>query len=108
VGSADGVISGLHYLVGRITESPHQCFLHHSYRRDSILIGALDAFLRVDLPVNTVKLARYLLGRVIVHDTANGRLSRRIVETEAYPVGDAAGYAFQGMTPRNSSPFLER
>lgn len=64
--------------------------------------------LRTDLPVDTVKLARYLVGKVIVHDTANGRLSGRIVETEAYPVGDVAGHAFRGMTPRNGSLFLER
>jgi DNA-3-methyladenine glycosylase len=55
-----------------------------------------------------VELARHLIGKVIVHDTANGRLSGRIVETEAYPVGDAAGHAFRGRTPRNSNLFLER
>ncbi len=70
--------------------------------------GSLRRLQRADLPVNTVALARYLLGKVIVHDTANGRLSGRIVETEAYPVGDAAGHAFRGRTPRNGSLFLER
>jgi DNA-3-methyladenine glycosylase len=55
-----------------------------------------------------VKLARYLIGKVIVHDTAKGRLSGRIVETEAYPVGDAAGHAFRGMTNRTGPLFLER
>jgi len=70
--------------------------------------GGLRRLLRADLPVDTVELARYLVGKVIVHDTANGRLSGRIVETEAYPVGDAAGHAFRGMTPRNASLFLER
>ncbi len=69
---------------------------------------ALRRLLRADLSVDTVQLARYLVGKVIVHDTTKGRLSGRIVETEAYPVGDAAGHAFQGMTPRNSTLFLER
>jgi DNA-3-methyladenine glycosylase len=58
--------------------------------------------------VDTVQLARYLIGRVVVHDTDSGRLSGRIVETEAYPVGDAAGHAFHGKTQRNRSLFLER
>jgi DNA-3-methyladenine glycosylase len=69
--------------------------------------GSLRRLVRAELPVDTVKLARYLVGKVIVHDTANGRLSGRIVETEAYPAGDAAGHAFRGMTPRNRSLFLE-
>jgi DNA-3-methyladenine glycosylase len=58
--------------------------------------------------VDTVELARYLIGKVVVHDTDSGRLSGRIVETEAYPVGDAAGHAFHGKTQRNRSLFLER
>jgi DNA-3-methyladenine glycosylase len=58
--------------------------------------------------VDTVELARYLIGKVVVHDTDSGRLSGRIVETEAYPVGDAAGHAFRGKTQRNRSLFLER
>jgi DNA-3-methyladenine glycosylase len=55
-----------------------------------------------------VELARDLIGKIIVHDTPSGKLSGRIVETEAYPVGDPAGHAFRGMTRRNSSLFLER
>jgi DNA-3-methyladenine glycosylase len=58
--------------------------------------------------VDTVELARYLIGKVVVHHTENGRLSGRIVETEAYPVGDSAGHAFRGETRRNASLFLER
>jgi DNA-3-methyladenine glycosylase len=58
--------------------------------------------------VDTVELARYLIGKVVVHDVDSGRLSGRIVETEAYPVGDAAGHAFRGETRRNRSLFLER
>lgn len=63
---------------------------------------------RTDLPVDTVELARYLVGKVVVHDTDDGRLSGRIAETEAYPAGDSAGHAFRGETRRNSSLFLRR
>jgi len=63
---------------------------------------------RSELPVDTVELARYLIGKVVVHDVDDGRLSGRIVETEAYPVGDSAGHAFRGQTPRNASLFLGR
>jgi DNA-3-methyladenine glycosylase len=61
---------------------------------------------RAELPVDTVELAHYLIGKVAVHDTDDGRLSGRIVETEAYPVGDPAGHAFRGETRRNASLFL--
>ena len=58
--------------------------------------------------MDTVELARYLIGKVVVHDTDAGRLSGRLVETEAYPIGDAAGHAYRGKTQRNRSLFLER
>jgi DNA-3-methyladenine glycosylase len=61
---------------------------------------------RADLPVDTVLLARYLIGKIVVRETASDRLSGRIVETEAYPVGDAAGHAYRGETPRNHALFL--
>ena len=63
---------------------------------------------RAELPSDTVALARWLLGKVVVRELTGGRLSGRIVETEAYPVGDAAGHAFRGQTPRNASLFLRR
>jgi DNA-3-methyladenine glycosylase len=63
---------------------------------------------RSDLPVDTVELARYLIGKALVHDLPGDRLTGRIVETEAYVVGDAAGHAFRGPTPRNRSLFLQR
>jgi len=63
---------------------------------------------RAELPVDTVQMARYLIGKVAVHDTEDGRLSGRIVETEAYPAGDSAGHAFRGETRRNASLFVGR
>src|SRR5580700_8331273 len=61
-----------------------------------------------ELPVDTVSLARYLIGKILVREMAEGVASGRIVETEAYVVGDAAGHAYHGMTRRNRSLFLER
>jgi DNA-3-methyladenine glycosylase len=51
-------------------------------------------------------LAIYLIGKTLVHDLPRVRLSGRIVETEAYPVGDMAGHAFRGETPSIRSLFL--
>jgi DNA-3-methyladenine glycosylase len=63
---------------------------------------------RSDLPVDTAKLARSLIGKTVVHDSPKGRVSGRIVETEAYVVGDEAAHSFMGLTSRNRSLFLER
>ena len=59
-----------------------------------------------DLPPGTVALAKYLLGKVLVRDGEDGRLTGRIVETEAYPPGDDACHARSGRTARNASLFL--
>jgi DNA-3-methyladenine glycosylase len=63
---------------------------------------------RQNLPVDTIELARYLIGKTLVHDLPEGRLSGRIVETEGYPPGDAAGRTFRGKTQGNQSLFLGR
>ncbi len=75
-------------------------------KRVSDTISHLRRLRRTELPVDTVELARYLIGKVAVHDANDGRLSGRIVETEAYPVGDSAGHAFRGQTRRNATLFL--
>ena len=66
------------------------------------------ALARSELPNDTVSLARYLIGKVLVRELPEGGASGLIVETEAYVVGDAAGHAYRGMTRRNRSLFLER
>jgi DNA-3-methyladenine glycosylase len=63
---------------------------------------------RAELPVDTFEIAWFLIGKTLVHENSRRRTSGRIVETEAYPVGDAAGHAFRGLTPGNRSLFLER
>ena len=61
---------------------------------------------RPELPVDTASLARYLIGKIVVRELPEGVVSGRIVETEAYVVGDAAGHAYRGMTQRTRALFL--
>ena len=61
---------------------------------------------RAELPTDTLKLARYLIGKTLVHDLPCVRLAGRIVETEAYPIGDRAAHAYGGLTPSRRSLFL--
>ena len=63
---------------------------------------------RSELPVDTAALARFLIGKMLVRAFAESAAGGRIVETEAYEIGDPAGHAYRRMTPRNRSLFLER
>ncbi len=63
---------------------------------------------RAKMPIDTVSLAGYLIGKLVVRKLPEGVVSGRIVETEAYVIGDSAGHAYRGMTERNRSLFLER
>jgi len=63
---------------------------------------------RAALPADTTALARFLLGKLVLRRLGRTLLRGRIVETEAYLVGDAACHAFRGRTLRNAALFLER
>ena len=63
---------------------------------------------RAEIPVDTTQLARFLIGKLLVRALAEGLAAGRIVETEAYGIGDLAGHAYRGITPRNRALFLER
>ena len=67
-----------------------------------------DPLKRARMPSDTAALARYLIGKIVVRKLPEGIVSGRIVETEAYIVGDAAGHAYRGMTPRTRALFLTR
>jgi DNA-3-methyladenine glycosylase len=68
----------------------------------------MSGLTRRSLPTSTVALARYLIGKTLVHATRRGRISGRIVETEAYPPGDPTGYARPGLTTSNAPLFESR
>ncbi len=61
----------------------------------------MEAALTLDLSVDAVSAARTLIGWTLLVDGVGGP----IVETEAYPVGDAASHAFRGRTDRNAPMF---
>src|SRR3990167_5130472 len=61
---------------------------------------------RAQLPADTVELARFLIGGCLVRNAIEGDTTGRIVETEAYPIGDSASHAFKGPVPRAQAMFL--
>ena len=60
------------------------------------------------LPTATVELARFLIGKTLVHAVPRGRMAGRIVETEAYPPGDPTAYHRPGLTTSNAPLFAAR
>lgn len=56
----------------------------------------------------TLKVAKQMLGKYLVHKTKNGKLVGKIVETEAYVgIKDKASHAYKGkITERNKAEYL--
>jgi DNA-3-methyladenine glycosylase len=77
-----------------------------SQRKESVSVLQIRQLRREELPQHTVALTRFLIGKIVVHDLPQGRISGRIVEAEAYPPGDPAGHHFRGPTPRIRSMYM--
>jgi DNA-3-methyladenine glycosylase len=68
----------------------------------------VERIARSRVPLDTITLARWLLGKVLVSKVRGVERTGRIVETEAYLQREAACHAYRGVTPRNRSLFLDR
>lgn len=68
--------------------------------------GTLPALDRAWFDRPSLDVARDLLGKVLVHDSADGRVAGRIVEVEAYQgPEDLAAHSARGRTARNAVMF---
>ncbi len=81
--------------------------IQESSTRTAALRAPVLPVSRTDLPSDTVTLAKFLLGKILVREWEGAQMMGRIVETEAYVEGDPACHAYRGMTPRNRSLFLD-
>jgi DNA-3-methyladenine glycosylase len=70
------------------------------------LKAPIEPIARKNVPRDTIALARFLLGKVVVREVNGALAVGRIVETEAYLPDDPACHAYRGVTPRNRSLFL--
>ncbi|HKU00092.1 MAG TPA: DNA-3-methyladenine glycosylase [Paraburkholderia sp.] len=70
------------------------------------------ALRREELPIDTTELARFMIGKYLVRDPGEDaddvRIAGRLVEVEAYPLGDSTSHAFIGRRTWNASMFLAR
>jgi len=57
---------------------------------------------------NCVEAARALLGWKLVHETAQGKTSGYIVETEAYDMSEPASHSYGGQRLRNAPMYQEK
>jgi DNA-3-methyladenine glycosylase len=95
-------------------KTPHTQACAKRWRKGAIEVDKIAAapartrvLTRTELPADTVQLARFLIGKMLVRQLNDGVAGGRIVETEAYTIGDAAAHAYRGITPRNRALFLE-
>jgi DNA-3-methyladenine glycosylase len=72
------------------------------------MTAPLETISRENLPPDTVALAKFLIGKIVVRRLPEIAAACRIVETEAYLADDRASHGFRGRTARNAVMFGER